>query len=532
MLRKTLFIFVAVVLSFALLVGCNGGGGDTSSSTPENQNANTNESNSSAEQSGTADKDATVIIGISAPVLTLDPANYRDRTTESVLRNIFDGLVTRTPDGSVEAMIAESWENPTPTEWIFTIREGVTFHDGSDLTVDDVIFTFERTITEGAIAGNTSPRKGLIGPLVGVEKVDERRVKFILEEPWPILISMLPHHQIVPKDYLEQVGDEEFAKSPIGAGPYKLKEASLDERIVLERYDDYYAGASEIKTLVFDVIPENSSRIAALQSGSVHRIQGVSPELIPQLEKSGNIEVKSANGTRVYKVEMNNEKAPFDDLRVRQAMNHAVNMEVIVDLILEGYGNRLAGPILKESFGLNKDLTAYEHNPEKAKQLLAEAGYENGFSVVIDTKDTENQVALAIATQLRDVGIDAQIRVWDWGVLLPLIQNGERMMYLTDWGNSTQDPYDFLNPKLRTDDRGNYSFYSNARVDELLDQASIEIDAQKREQMYYEAQEIIYNEAPWVFGYSMMEIEAGVQNLKNWEPASDAMLNMHDVYLE
>lgn len=528
MLKKSWLSMLAIMLCLSVVIGCSGGG----SAPAPTQSQPQSEGGSGGEQGSSADEDATVIIGLSEQILTLDPANYRSRTTESVLRNIFDGLVTRKPDGTVAPMIAESWENPTPTEWIFTIRDDVTFHDGTPLTVEDVIFTFERTITEGAIDGNTSPRKGLIEPLTAVEKVDDRRVKFILSEPWPILISMLPHHQIVPKAYLEQVGDAEFAKNPIGAGPFKFKEARLDERIVLERYDDYYGGTPKIKTLVFDIIPENSSRIAALQSGAVHRIQGVSPELIPQLEQSGNIEVKTANGTRVYKVEMNNQQPPFDNPKVRQAMNYAVNMEQIVDLIIGGYGKALKGPVLEESFGLNKDLPGYEYNPEKAKQLLAEAGYPDGFSVVIDTKDTANQVALAVATQLRDIGIDAQIRVWEWGVLLPLIQNGERTMYLTDWGNSTQDPYDFLNPKLRTGDRGNYSFYSNARVDELLNAASIEVDVQKREEMYYEAQEIIYEEAPWIFGYSMMEIEAGVTNLKNWEPASDGMLNMHDVYLE
>lgn len=531
MLKKYFFIIAIVMLSFSLIVGCSGGNNNSSSENEETKDSGSTSEKTEAPSDG-ADEEATVIVGIPAPVLTFDPANYRDRTTESVLRNIFDGLVTRNPDGTVEAMIAESWENPTPTEWIFTIRDGVKFHDGSDLTVEDVVFTFERIITEGAINGNTAARKGLIGPLVGVEKVDDSRVKFILEEPWPILIAMLPHQQIVPKDYLEKVGDEEFARNPVGAGPFKLKEARLDERIVLERFDDYYTGPVKIKTLVFDVIPENSSRIAALQSGSVHRIQGVSPELIPDLEKSGEIEVKAATGTRVYKLEMNNLKPPFDDIRVRQAMNHAVNMDIIVDVILEGYGKRLAGPILEESFGLNKDLEAYEYNPEKAKQLLTEAGYGDGFSLVIDTKDTGNQIAQAVASQLREVGIDAQIRVWDWGVLQPLIVDGERSMYLTDWGNSTQDPYDFLNPKLRTNDRGNYSFYSNERVDELLNQGSTEIDVQVREQLYYEAQEIIYNEAPWVFGYSMMEIEAGVKSLKNWEPASDGMLKMHNVYLE
>lgn len=530
-----------LVIILLLATACSQGTSETSS----NESSNNTSSNTTNEQAGkdqeaSSSGDETVVVGIKAEVLTLDPAMYRDRTTEGVLRNIFDGLVTRTPDGEVKPQIAESWENPTPTEWIFKIREGVKFHDGSDLTVDDVVFTFERLITEGAIDGQTAPRKGLLGPLSKVEKVDDQHVKFILDEPWPILIKMLPHQQIVPKAYIEKVGNEEFAKNPIGAGPFKFVKGNLDERIELERFDDYYGGSpdippvgpAKIKKLIFEVIPENSSRIAALQSGEVHRIHAVPPVLVRELEKDENLEVKTAEGTRVYMIEMNVNKPPFDDPRVRQAMNYAVNMDLIVEQILEGYGTRLAGPLLSNAFGLDKDLKPYPYDPEKAKELLAEAGYADGFQVVIDTDDANREVAEAVASELRKIGIDANTRVWEWGVLQPLLINGERSMYMTDWGNSTQDPYDFLNPKLRTDDRGNYSQYSNARVDQLLNDASVETDLQKREQMYIEAQRIIYDEAPWIFGYSMQEIEAGVKGLKGWEPSSDGMMKMHDAYLE
>lgn len=528
-MKKSLVLFVVIVLAF--VTACSGGGNSVNQGS-NNEQPTVDEVNQ-AEGNQEANQDATVMIGIPDPVLTLDPANYRDRTTESVVRNIFDGLVSKQPDGTVAPLIASSWDNPSPLEWVFTIRDDVKFHDGTPMTVDDVLFTFERLITEGAVSGNTSPRKGLMGPLTAVEKMNDNTIKFVLDEPWPILIQMLPHQQIVPKAYIEKVGDEEFAKNPIGAGPYKFKQANLSELIELERFDDYYGSPVQIKNLVFRVIPETSSRIASLLSGEVHRIQGVKPEHIPSLEAAENIEVKTADGTRVYMIEMNVNQAPFDNKLVRQAMNHAINMDSIVDNMLVGYGQRLRGPLLEEAFGLNTNLSPYAYDPEKATALLKEAGYEAGdISLIIDVKDTESEIAEAVASQLRQIGIDAQTRVWDWGVLLPLIKNGERMMYMTDWGNSTQDPYDFLNPKLRSDDRGNFSFYSNDRVDELLNQASTEIDREKRENMYFEAQELIYDEAPWVFGYSKLEVEAGLKSLKNWEPAIDSMLSMHESYLE
>ncbi|MCF6093863.1 ABC transporter substrate-binding protein [Microaerobacter geothermalis] len=533
-----LILFLGLVF-LTLLTGCG-----------KSEKANTNSSSSqeSTAQSQSKEKivsskdyneNATVIVGIKGGLLSLDPANYRDRVTESVLRNIFDGLVTRNAKGEVQPLVAESWENPSPTEWIFNIRKGVKFHDGTPLTADDVKFTFDRIITEGGLGGETSPRKGLLGPLKEVQKIDDYRVKFILEEPWPILLKMLPHQQIVPKAYIERVGDKAFAEKPIGAGPFKLVEAKLDERIVLERFDDYYGGSPEmepvgpakIKTLVFDVIPEVTTRISALKRGEIQRVHALSPTLVTQLKNDPNIEVKMVDGTRVFMLEMNTKKPPFDNVKVRQAMNYAIDMDTIVEKVLEGYATRLAGPLLANGFGTNPDLKPYPYDPEKAKQLLAEAGYPNGFQLVIDTDQNNREVAEAAAASLRKVGIDANTRVWDFGVLKPLLLNGERQMVMTDWGNSTQDPFDLLNPTIKTNGRGNYSLYSNPRVDELLSKADVELDVEKRKQLYYEAQQIIYEDAPWVFGYQLKEIEAGVKDLQGWEPSADGMLYMPDAYM-
>lgn len=528
-MKKVLFVLLSVVLAFSALAACSGGGKQPAADQGNQQQGSTGNSDAAKPA---ADESAAIVVGIKGPVLSVDPANHRDRITESVLRNIFDGLVTRDEKGEVQPQIAESWENPSPTEWLFHLRKDVKFHDGTPLTAKDVKFTFDRIITEKAIDGESSPRKGLLGPLAEVQVVDDYTVKFVLSEPWPILLKMLPHQQIIPKDYVEKVGTKGFIEKPIGAGAFKLVEAKLDERIVLERFDDYYGGAAKFKSLIFDVVPENSSRIAALQAGEAHRIHALQPTLVPQLQNDTNIEVKMVDGTRVYALEMNTQKAPFDNVKVRQAMNHAINMDLILEKVLGGYATRLAGPMLSNAFAINTDLKPYEFNPEKAKQLLAEAGYPNGFSVVIDTDGNNKEVAEAAAAMLRDIGIDATTRVWDLGVLKPMLLKGERQMFMGDWGNSTQDPYDFLNPKLLTADRGNYSLYSNPKVDELLKNGSVELDSDKRAAMYKDAQQIIYDEAPWVFGYSLKEIEASVKSLKDWSPSPDGMFNMQKTWLE
>ena len=326
----------------------------------------------------------TIIVGMKADkIITLDPAMYRDRDTETVLRNMFDGLVTRTWDGKVVPEIAESWTTPSDDVYIFKIRKDVKFHNGETLDANDVLFTFERILEDGAIAGQSSPRKGLLGPLETVEKIDQYTVKFTLANPFPIFPQALVHFQIVPKDYIEKVGDNEFAAKPIGAGPFKFKEGRLDDQIVMERFDEYYGGSREIppmgaapaKRAIFRMMPEATVRVAALKAGEVHIIQQLTPDLAKTLATDKNIQVKSVDGTRVYCVELNCQKPPFDDVRVRRAINYAVDWDAILTSIYGGNGVRLACAFLPSGFGFDPDLAPYPYDPGKAKALLREAGY-------------------------------------------------------------------------------------------------------------------------------------------------------------
>lgn len=333
----------------------------------------------------TLDGSDTITIGMGTDrIITLDPGNYRDRDTETVIRNIFDALFTRTWDGEVVLEIAESWETPDPQTYVVKIRDGVKFHNGQILTVDDVVFTFERVLAENGIGGMTSPRKGLLGPLTSVEKVDEKTVKFNLETPFPVFLQALCHFQIVPKAYIEEVGDEGFAAKPIGTGPYKLVEAKLDEQVVLERFDDYYGGSPDIppvgpasiKRAIFRMMPDPATRVASLKAGEIQIADKLPPDMAKSLQGDAAIQVKSVPGTRVYAIEFCLTKPPFDDVRVRKALNYAIDWDAILNTIYEGHGERLATAFLPSGFGFNPDLKPYEYNPEKAVELLREAGIQ------------------------------------------------------------------------------------------------------------------------------------------------------------
>ncbi len=326
----------------------------------------------------------TMVVGMEADrILTLDPATYRDRWTETVIRNMFDGLVTRTVDGRVVPEIAEDWTATSDTEYIFRIRPGVKFHNGDALTADDVVFSFDRVIRDGAIGGRTSPRKGLLGPLASVEKVDNRTVRLRLASPFPVLLQALVHVQIVPRDYLVRVGDDEFARRPVGCGPFKFVEGRLDDKVVMDRFEGYYGGSPDlgpvglarVKRVIFRMMPDPTVRVAALKTGEVHIIQSVPAHLAASLARDRNVQVKSAEGTRVYCIEMNCARPPFDDVRVRMAMNHAIDWDTILKTIHVGGATRLSTAFLPSGFGYNTELAPYSYDPGKARSLLAEAGY-------------------------------------------------------------------------------------------------------------------------------------------------------------
>lgn len=463
----------------------------------------------------------TLTIGIHQDASTLDPGNHRERVTETILRPMFDGLTTRTPEMEVVPQLAESWKRVGPTVWEYKLRKGVTFHDGESFNAEHAKFTIDREIGEVKIGGKTSPRKGLLGATVGCEIVDNYTIRIVLDSPWPVLNAFLPWHEIVPKGYIKDVGDDYFAEHPVGTGPFKFVEREPGALTVMEGYDNYYGGAPKLKRLIFKVIPETSSRIAALRAGEVDIITKVPVDLRGEIQGDPNTALVACDGTRSYFLGLNCVKPPFYDLRVRQAFNYAIDMEKIGQYVFGGAATPIPSILSKNAFGY-LDLDTYGHDPAKAKKLLAEAGYPNGFEVTVDTEDFVKDAAQAYAQMLREIGIDAKVQVWEWGVLKPKLLNHERDIWLSDWGNGSMQPDGIMKPKLITDGRGNYTGYSNQSFDNLWD--AIKKGPKLRQAGFEEMQRIIYREAPMVYGYTMREFYGAGKSVQNFKPSPDSRL--------
>ncbi len=502
-----------------------------------------------------------LIVGLSGAPTTLDPADHRSRTSETVIRNMFDGLVTRDTLSGVHMEAAESmnWVNDTTLE--VKLRQGIKFHDGVEMTADDVVFTFDRIIQENKIEfpePHTSPRKGLIAPLVSVEKVDDYTVRMNFSAAWPPAMQLIVHQQIVPKHYIESVGTEGFVAAPIGIGPFKFDSAQPGlEEITLVRFDDYYGGAPDLAPVgpacvagvVFRVIPEASTRVAALLAGEVDIIQGVPPELIDTLAQLPNVQVKTAAGTQPKWVELNVNKPPFDDVNVRKALNYAVDKQLIIDELYGGRAVALPGALSPFNNFANKSLSPYPYDPQMALSLLAAAGWsdtngdgildKNGqpFAFTVDTLEEHRALAEAVVSQLSALGLDVGLRFWEYSVVRPQLLGGERLAYLDDWGDSAFDPVGHYEAKWhgfvegQPYGRGNFSTYNNERVNELIKLGETTSDPAARQTIYDEAQQLVYDEAPAIFLILPEEAEAALTRVLNWAPASDSRINLHDVCL-
>lgn len=503
----------------------------------------------------------TLVVALARAPAGIDPADHSSREAETVIRNMYDGLVTRDNTSGVHMEIAESinWLDTKTLE--IKLRKGVKFHDGSELKADDVIFTFTRETKTNGIEfpqPHTALRKSFLGPFDSAVKKDDYTVVVNFTAPWPTAMQMLVHTQMLSQAYVQKVGTKGLIDKPMGTGPFKFVSAKTGfEEVVMERFTDYYGGAPDLTPVgkacasraVFRVVPENSTRVAALLAGEVDIIAEVPPELVDTLKKVPGVQVKSVPGTRPLWMEMNIKQAPFDDPKVRQALNYAIDKDLIIKKVYNGLAQPLAGPLMPTNNFADPSLKPYPYDKAKAMSLLKESGWapdasgmlmKNGkpLSFVIDTIDSIRPLSEAVATMLRDVGIDASVRVWEINVVRPKLTAGERQAYVGDWGDSAFDPVGHFEAKWytytpgSTYGRANYSGYSNPRVDELIKAGEIENDVAKRHAIYNEAQQLIYTEAPAVFLVLPAAIEAASGRVQNWAPASDSRENLHDVCLK
>ncbi|MCC7346575.1 MAG: ABC transporter substrate-binding protein [Variibacter sp.] len=476
-------------------------------------------------------------VAVVSDVTSLDPQNHRDRFAQSVLGNLYDGLYMRMGDKVEEALVQETRQIDART-FELQIRQGIRFHSGDVLTVDDVKFTLDRIITAGALDGQSSPRRSLVAPLESVSVAGPDRIRLHLNAPWPVMRGAFSTEYIVNRRFAEAQGARGMATQVNGTGPFRLVAWNRGDNVVMERFPDYFGGApgippagpARVDRVVFRVIPETTSRVAALLAGEVDIATEVPVHMRAQIDRNARTRIMTTNGTRSFFISLNNTRPPFNDIRVRRAANHAIDRKLIIDRVLAGTATQIEGVLSPDSFAFIADLPAHRHDPALARRLLAEAGHPNGIDVTLDTIGALRDLAEAMAQMLTEVGIRTRVQVWEGAVLTPLWQNHERKerdMFLTSWGSAGLEPTGIMPPTLTTGARGNSAGFSNAEVDRLVRDAGLEEDDARRVDLYRQAQVIVNREAPWVFLWVPQEIYGVSRRVQNWAPQPSGMIYLH-----
>jgi peptide/nickel transport system substrate-binding protein len=484
---KKIISFMLFISLIGLLAAC--------ASEPDEEPA---EEGSEGENNG----GGSLIVAVGADATYLDPHMGTDIPSANVYHNrIFETLVIQDENMEFQPGLATEWERVDDLTWEFTLRDDVEFHDGEPFNAEAVKANLERVTDEDF----ASPRADLFNMITEVEIVDEFHIKLTTEYPFSPLLANFAHYSggIISPAAIEadRSGEVLLNDNPIGTGPFSFNSWEPGDEIVLERNDSYWNEPPNVDTVTFNVVAEGLTRISMVETGNAHIAEPINTNDITQVEESDNMYLYRSEGLGVDYIGFNTQKEPFDDKLVRQAISHALDTETMIDHVYNGVGIYADGPIGPAVIGHNPDMQGLEYDVEKAKELLAEAGYPDGFETTIWTNDDQarRDAAEVAQYQLSEVGIDASIEVLEWGAYLEGTSTGEHDMFILGWSNMTGDG-DYNQYYLYHSDSvgapGNRSFYENEEVDELIDEARRENNPDKRVDLYHQVQEIEKEDAP------------------------------------
>ena len=514
---KKLFTCLLAMCILLSLVACsnneqapssNGNGQDEASTSPDGQGNDQSEP-------------MEITIAIPAEPSWLDAAKNIGEAGGYISRSITEYLVTIGNSGTeYMPMLAERWEQ-VDDGWVVYLRQGVKFHNGENLTAEDVIASYERI----QLQAEPNLVSENVDSITSMEAIDDYTVKFTTNDA--AFMSVLCAVGINPKDTLDEMGADEFSYSPIGTGPYKFVEWIPGERITLEAYEGYWGEKADIETVNFRFIPEASTRVAELVSGGIDVATNLNPEHVTTIESSGNAYVASKPSSRVVYYLFNRLDWGPEELKdplVCQALNYAVNKQEIIDNILNGQGIVVANHWREDMEGYNPDVEPFPYDPEKAKELLAEAGYPDGFTITMQTSTgaftQAVEVGQAIASYLADVGVTVDIETLDYSTLRSYLISGQDLqkaagLCATNYGGSAMDCTSLIGSIFRAD--GVKTWYQSKRYQELVEGALASEDSEERVELLQEFQAHLMEDHDGIYLYQQMDIY-GVSNEIDYEP--------------
>lgn len=538
-----------------LVLSACGGGEDE----PSEADADTTETDDGSDATEDSGGEKTLVFARGGDSESLDPGSTSDGESSRVTRQVLETLIDFAPDSfELEPGLAKEWEvSDDGLKYTFYLQEGVKFHDGTDFNAEAVKINFDRFADpehEYAFADHDyvyfmysamfGGHKGDEGHVVDeVVVVDDHTVEFNLNTPLGFFLQNMgmTYFAITSPAALEEYGPE-INENPVGTGPFKFISWTKDDSIILEKNEDYWKeGLPKLDRLIFEVIPDNAARLIALRSGDIDIMDGLNPDDAAGVETDEDLTLYARDENNFGYVGFNVQNEPLDNELLRQAISHAIDREAIVDALYAGYGTVAKNPLPPSYLGYNDDVEGYQYDVEKAKEVLAEAGYEDGLEIDLWTMPVARpympdpeKTAEIIQNNLAEIGITVNIVREEWAPYLEKTAAGEHQIYMLGWSGTNGDPDYFLSSLLHGDLIGdsNREFYQSDKVDQLLNEAKVEIDQEKRADMYKEAQAIIAEDVPMVPLVHSTPVMASSSTVKNYVPHLSTSESLEEVDLE
>jgi peptide/nickel transport system substrate-binding protein len=482
-----------------------------------------------------------VVVAQGVDPTTLDPMNHQETPAGNVATNLFDTLLER--DGNLVVQPALAAALPrlvAPTVWEFKLRPGVKFHNGEPVDAEAVKFSLERLVDPKLKLRGATP----FAPISHVDVVDPLTVRIHTKAPWPILDTLMTGVAILPPKYYREKELTHVARNPVGSGPFKFVRWVKDERIELEANESYWRGAPRIKRLIFKPIPDDAVRVAALQNGEVDVAVNIPPHLANIIANHPRLFLSTAPSVRTIQLMYYTHQfdaqhkllgpypGPVADRRVRLAMNHAVDVDEVIRTVLDGKGLRVATMLTERHFGFDPRLAPIKHDPARARQLLAEAGYPGGVDMVFNAPQgryvRDKEVAEAITGQLTKAGIRTTLRIHEWGNYLNNMAYVHKAgpVWLLGWGTSAYDAETVYVPLFRSGKL--FANYHNADFDGMVDQAQAIMDPKRRLELYHRVNRLWIDDAAAMPLYQQVDLYGATRRMA-WKARGDEQIKGFDM---
>jgi peptide/nickel transport system substrate-binding protein len=477
----------------------------------------------------------TLIIGMEAEISSFDPAVMIGTSTFRPVSSLFDMLTNLfDPTTDIKPDLAESWEiAPDATSVTMKLRPGVKFHDGTDVNADAVVFSFERMLnTKSPDYHGPYPFPPFFYPTYKTSTaVDPMTVKFELTQPDATFFSALVWNtgSIVSPTAAKAAG-KDFQNKPIGAGPFKFVDWEKDVKTTMEAFPGYWGGAPKLKTLIWKPIIEEAARFNQLMSGEVDFIVSLYPQFVPAIQANPNLQLIQGPSLHTWWCYLNMHYEPLKNAKVRQALNYAIDKKSLIDNVLKGTAVVSRGWSWPDTWSYEENVTTYDYDPDKAKSLLAEGGYPNGFDLPYLVPESGSgmvapkEIATAMQADLKKIGVNAQIETLEWISYIATTQkgldniNGKQFgMCQQSWMNPVADPglyVEYVSAGQGDKLGENLSYYDNKEYIDLLAKARVNGDQAQRADLYKQAQKIIAEDAPWIFMFHSNFVTAARKNVQ------------------